>query len=664
VSYPPECGVPLVGQFSPDVTVAGSPCGRKRRSICTDTRDILARLLPCRPKLVDGAILAGNAECFVNYMPLPIEQYALIGDCQTAALVGIDGSIDWLCFPWFDSGACFAALLGNPKNGRWLLCPAEPTIKTGRQYRGDTLILETNYETADGAVTIVDCMPPRTGMPDLVRMVYGRHGSVRMKMELIMRFDFGAIVPWVQRTEHGISAVAGPDSLILDTPVPLRGENLTTVAEFTVAAGDEVPFALTWFASHESPHARCDVPKSIGFTETWWQDWSSKCEYDGPWRDAVMRSLITLKALTFAPSGGIVAAPTTSLPEKLGGSRNWDYRYCWDRDATFTLYSLLNNGYQEAATAFRDWLLRAVAGSPAELQIMYSIFGGRRLTELELDWLDGYEGSKPVRIGNAAWKQLQLDVYGEVIDMLHLCRRKGLPESEPVWRFEKALLRFLEDAWRRPDEGIWEVRGPRRHFTHSKMMAWVAFDRAVKAVENWGYKGPVKRWRQIRSEIHEEVCRSGFNESLGAFVQSYGTDLLDASLLMMPLVGFLPPEDPRVQGTLKAIERRLMVDGFVRRYEKPEQLAGAPPHEATFLACSFWFVDNLVQQGRRDEAATMFERLLSIRNDVGLLSEEYDPGTSRQLGNFPQAFSHVGLVNSAHNLTAGEKPAEHRSQGK
>jgi GH15 family glucan-1,4-alpha-glucosidase len=593
-------------------------------------------------------------------MSSPIEHYALIGDCQTAALVGLDGSIDWLCFPWFESAACFAALLGNSSNGRWLLQPADFSGHAKRRYRGDTLILETDYETADGAVTVVDSMPPRSGRPDLVRMVIGRRGNVRMKMELIIRFDYGAVVPWVRHTEHGIRAVAGPDTLLLDTPVPTRGEDLTTVAEFSVAAGQQIPFVLTWFASHESPPPRCNPQKAIDYTQSWWNEWSSHCDYDGPWREAVVRSLITLKALTFAPTGGIVAAPTTSLPEKLGGTRNWDYRFCWDRDATFTLYSLLNSGYQKEAQEFRDWLLRAVAGSPDQLQIMYSIFGSRRLTELELDWLAGYENSRPVRIGNAAWRQLQLDVYGEVIDMLHVCRRKGLPQSAHVWRFEKALLRFLEHAWRRPDEGIWEVRGPRRHFTHSKIMAWVAFDRAIKAVDCRDYEGPVDRWRHVRSQIHAEVCEKGFNRRLNSFVQSYDTDLLDASLLMIPLVGFLPPDDPRVIGTLDAIQRHLIRDGFVYRYQTREYVDGLPPHEATFLPCSFWFVDNLVLQGRRDDAIQMFERLLSIRNDVGLLSEEYDPEANRLLGNFPQAFSHVGLVNSARNLAAREGPAEHR----
>jgi GH15 family glucan-1,4-alpha-glucosidase len=595
-------------------------------------------------------------------MALPIEQYAMIGDCQTAALVGLDGSIDWLCFPWFDSAACFAAILGTPDNGRWLLCPAKKQTKVERRYRGDTLILETDYETEDGAVTVIDCMPPRDNRADVVRVVVGKRGSVRMRMELVIRFDYGSIVPWVQRTETGISAVAGPDSLFLDTPVELRGEAFTTVADFTVSAGQSIPFALTWYPSHETPPDRCEPDKLIEQTESWWQDWSSHCSYEGPWRDAVMRSLITLKALTFAPTGGIVAAATTSLPEKIGADRNWDYRYCWDRDATFTLYSLLNNGYVEEATAFRDWLLRAVAGHPAELQIMYSIFGARRLTELELDWLPGYENSKPVRIGNAAWKQLQLDVYGEVIDMLHVCRRKGLPGSDPAWRLEVAILEFLEHAWQKPDEGIWEMRGPRRHFTHSKVMAWVAFDRGIRAVEDFDMDGPVDRWREIRKQIHEEVCQRGFNAKLNSFVQSYETEFLDASLLMIPLVGFLPAKDERVIGTVAAIERHMLWKGFVRRYTTRD-VEGQPFHEASFLACSFWYVDNLVLQGRHDEAAEIFERLLAIRNDLGLLAEEYDPVAKRQIGNFPQAFSHVGLVNSAQNLASAEGPAKHRRKG-
>jgi GH15 family glucan-1,4-alpha-glucosidase len=594
-------------------------------------------------------------------MPLRIEDYALIGDCQTAALVGKDGSIDWLCLPYFDSEACFAALLGDPKNGRWLLAPAEPAIAVRRQYQDDTLILQTEFETESGVVTILDFMPPRSERPDLVRLVRGTRGTVRMRTELVIRFDYGSIVPWVTAVPGGIHAIAGPDALVLETPVKLHGENFTTIADFTVSAGEEVPFVLSWYPSHEPAPPRTNPAQAFQQTVDWWHDWSSRCTYDGPWREAVMRSLITLKALTFSPSGGIVAAPTTSLPEKLGGIRNWDYRFCWVRDATFTLYSLLNNGYAKEAEEFRDWLLRAVAGNPAELQIMYSILGRRRLIELELSWLPGYENSRPVRTGNAAWNQLQLDVYGELIDTLYLSRRKGLSDNDAVWKFEKAILKFLEEAWRKPDEGIWEIRGPRQHFTHSKVMAWVAFDRAIKSVEAWGYDGPVDRWRECRAEIHAEVCAQGFNPKIGSFVQAYGSDFLDASLLMIPLVGFLPPDDPRVAGTAEAIGQNLMKNGFVQRRTIREHVEGVPMDEATFLPCSFWYVDNLALLGRHKEATEMFERLLAIRNDVGLLAEEFDVKHNRQLGNFPQAFSHVGLVNSANNLApARESPAEHR----
>ncbi|HEX6963653.1 MAG TPA: glycoside hydrolase family 15 protein, partial [Lacipirellula sp.] len=508
-------------------------------------------------------------------MPLLIEDYALIGDCQTAALVGRDGSIDWLCFPYFDSPACFAALLGGPENGRWQLAPAEPPKQVERRYRGDTLILETDYETAEGAVTVVDCMPPRGAEPDLVRLVIGRRGNVRMRMELRIRFDYGSLVPWVRRLDGGrLYAVAGRDTLTLDTPAHIHGEDLTTVAEFTVAAGEEIPMVLMWQASHLPPPERIDPREAIRFTDQWWRDWSSRCTYEGPWRDAVMRSLITLKALTFAPTGGIVAAPTTSLPEHIGGVRNWDYRFCWLRDATFTLYSLLNTGYDGEALAFRDWLLRVAAGDPAKIHIMYSIFGERRLTEVELPWLAGYENSQPVRTGNAASEQFQLDVYGEVLDMLNVCRREGLPADENVWRMEVSLLKFLETAWQTPDEGIWEVRGPRRHFTHSKMMAWVAFDRAIKTVECGHREGPLDKWRPIRDRIHREVCDQGFNRQLNSFTQYYGGDLLDASLLMAPLVGFLPPEDPRIVGTVEAIGKTLARDGFVDRYETRAHVDG------------------------------------------------------------------------------------------
>ena len=593
-------------------------------------------------------------------MPLPIEQYAMIGDCQTAALVGSDGSIDWLCFPWFDSGACFAALLGSAENGRWLLSPVETPQRVTRRYRDDTLILETDYETSTGAVTVIDCMPPRSAEPDLVRLVVGRRGTVRMQTELIIRFDYGSIVPWVRRVDHSVLAVAGPDCVVLQSPVPLHGKDFTTVGEFMVGAGQEVPLVLMWYPSHEKAPGPVNSREAIEFTESWWRSWSKKCAYQGRWCDAVRRSLITLKALTFAPTGGIVAAPTTSLPEQPGGQRNWDYRYCWLRDATFTLYCLLTAGYTDEAVAWRDWLLRAVAGDPNRLQIMYGITGQRRLTEFEVPWLNGYERSQPVRVGNAAALQLQLDVYGEVLDMLHVCRREGLSESETAWRFQRALLHSLESLWQQPDEGIWEVRGPPRHFTHSKVMAWVAFDRGIKAVEKMGSEGPLGRWREIRAQLHQEVCTQGFNQQLGAFVQSYGSDLLDASLLMIPLVGFLPPDDPRVRGTLAAIEKHLMRDGLVDRYATRQTVDGLPPGEGSFLPCSFWYVDNLVLAGRHDEAVEMFERLIALRTDLGLLAEEYCPRTKRLLGNFPQAFSHVGLVNTARNLTTATGPAKER----
>jgi GH15 family glucan-1,4-alpha-glucosidase len=597
------------------------------------------------------------------FMAMRIEDYALIGDCQTAALVARDGSIDWLCFPWFDSGACFAALLGSPKNGRWLIAPVGGEHAAKRRYREGTLILETDFETPDGAVTLIDCMPPRGEEPDVIRMVVGRRGRVRMRMELIIRFDYGSIVPWVQRTEGGIQAVAGPATLLLHTPVQMHGENLTTVAEFDVAAGEEIPFVLTWFPSYRPAPELVQAKEAIEHTEAWWKEWSSQCSYDGPWSEAVLRSLITLKALTFAPTGGIVAAPTTSLPEWMGSVRNWDYRYCWLRDATFTLYSLLVAGYTAEAKAWHDWLLRAVAGDPAGLQIMYSISGERRLPELELDWLEGYAGSRPVRVGNAASRQFQLDVYGELFDVLYLCRRQGLHGSDGDWRFERAVIKFLLSAWREPDEGIWEVRGPRRHFTHSKVMAWVAFDRAVKEVERFGLDAPLDTLKATRDEIHREVCEKGFDTQRGTFVQYYGGKPLDASLLMIPLVGFLPASDPRVQGTVAAIERELMKDGYVERYTNRADVDGLPPGEGSFLPCSFWFVDNLALQGRHAEAVAMYERLLAVRNDVGLLSEEYDPHAKQMLGNFPQAFSHVGLVNTARNLAAHQGPAEHRQNG-
>jgi GH15 family glucan-1,4-alpha-glucosidase len=591
-----------------------------------------------------------------------IEDYALIGDCHTAALVGRDGSIDWLCLPRFDAGACFAALLGTPEHGRWLLAPAGDVRSTRRRYRGDTLILETEFQTADGSVAVIDFMSPRTEAPVLVRIIEGRQGQVPMRCHLTIRFDYGSIVPWVRRVGEAIHAVAGPNALRLRTDVKLRGENLTTVAEFPIAAGQRVPFVLTWFPSHQPPPPDVDPEQALRDTDNWWRAWSQRCTNDGEWREAVLRSLITLKAITYAPTGGILAAATTSLPEQLGGVRNWDYRYCWLRDATFTLYSLTSAGYHDEAAAWREWLLRAVAGKPSELQILYGLAGERRLTEMELNWLPGYEGSRPVRIGNAAADQFQLDVYGEVIDAIYQCRRCGLAPEEPAWRLEQALVGFVESAWQKPDEGIWEVRGPRRHFTHSKVMAWVALDRAVKAIECFHLDGPLERWRGLRDTVHDEVCRKGFNADLGAFVQFYGSDRLDASLLMIPLVGFLPPSDPRARSTVEAIQCHLMTDGFVSRYETIAAVDGLPPGEGAFLACTFWLADNLVLLGRQAEARRVFERLLGLRNDVGLLSEEYDGAARRLVGNFPQAFAHVGLVNTAHNLSQAEGPAHHRLQ--
>ena len=590
-----------------------------------------------------------------------IEDYALIGDCQTAALVGRDGSIDWLCVPRFDSPACFAALLGTPDHGRWLLAPAPDLRRRGRRrYRPDTLVLETEFETEAGVVAIVDCMPPRSRVPDLIRVVEGRRGRVPMRMDLVLRPAYGARVPWVRRADDGLLAAAGPDAWRLRAPVDVRGENLRTVSDFTVAEGQTLAFELTWHPSHEPAPSAGDPLEAVRATEAWWREWTARCAYRGEWRDAVVRSLITLKALTYAPTGGLVAAATTSLPEQLGGVRNWDYRYCWLRDATFTLYALVVAGYLDEACAWREWLLRAVAGSPDQAHIMYGVAGEQWLPELEISWLPGYEGARPVRVGNAASTQFQLDVYGEVVDALHLARRANVPPSEPAWRLERALVQFVESAWERPDEGIWEVRGPRRHFTHSKVMAWVAVDRAVKGVERFGLEGPVDRWRELRARIHADVCQYGFDPALGAFVQYYGSQDLDASLLMIPLVGFLKAKDPRMLGTVAAIQQKLMVDGFVLRYPTAPHVDGLPPGEGAFLACTFWLADNLALQGRRDEAREIFERLLALRNDVGLLSEQYDPTAGRLVGNFPQAFSHVGLINTARNLSRRGGPAEHR----
>jgi GH15 family glucan-1,4-alpha-glucosidase len=590
-----------------------------------------------------------------------IADYAMIGDCQSAALVSRDGSIDWLCWPRFDSDACFASILGTPENGRWRIAPRD-AFRVSRSYRGNTLILETRFETETGAVTVVDFMPPRTGLPDMVRLVVGDRGRVTLCMELVLRFGYGAVVPWVTCLPDGtLRAVAGPDMVLLRTPVETHGENFKTVAEFTVAAGETVPFELTYCASHLNPSKPIDPHHALQTTEEFWLGWSAKAQASGPFEDAVIRSLITLKALTYAPTGGIVAAPTTSLPESIGGVRNWDYRFCWLRDATLTLLALMDAGYFEEAEAWREWLLRAVAGRPEQTQIMYGIGGERRLPEWEVKWLPGFRGSAPVRVGNAASSQLQLDVYGEVMDALHQARRGALTPTATGWALQSGFLKHLERVWTEPDESIWEVRSGRRHFTYSKVMAWVAFDRSIKSAEEFGLDGPVAHWRRVRAEIHDEVCRLGFDPEIGSFVQSYGSKQLDASLLLLPVLGFLPPEDPRVIGTVEAIEERLTVDGFVQRYDTAQSDDGLPPGEGAFLACSFWLVDAYVMLGRLDDARALFDRLIALRNDVGLLSEEYDPGLGELLGNFPQAFSHVALVNSAFNLTRAEKPAEQRA---
>ena len=595
-------------------------------------------------------------------MPLPIEDYALIGDCHTAALVGRDGSIDWLCLPRFDSGACFAALLGEPEHGRWLIAPAAQVHGVRRKYRDGTLILETEFETDEGAVRIVDCMPLSNERWDVLRIVEGLSGRVAMRMELIVRFDYGSIVPWVQRSGDTLLATAGPDTLELHTDVAVHGENRKTVAEFHLSKGERRHFSLNYRPSHEATQQAIDPERTLRATENHWRAWSERCTYQGRWRDAVVRSLITLKALTYAPTGGIVAAPTTSLPEQPGGVRNWDYRYCWLRDATFTLNALLLAGYHEEAVAWRKWLLRAVAGSPEDLQILYSVTGERRLDEYEIGWLPGYGGAVPVRVGNAAAQQFQLDVYGEVMDTLHLARAAGLEPEPAAWRIQVVLLKFLESNWQQPDEGIWEIRGPRRHFTHSKVMAWVAFDRAVKDAQCYGLDGPVEHWRQVRDAIHAQICELGFDEQRNAFVQSYGSPHLDASLLLIPQVGFLPPDDPRVRGTVDAIERDLVVDGLVLRYSTATDVDALPPGEGAFLPCSFWLADSLVLTGRREEGEALFERLLALSNDLGLLSEEYDTRERCMLGNFPQALTHMALINTARLLSIPAHQVKHASE--
>lgn len=592
-----------------------------------------------------------------------IEDYALIGDCETAALVSREGSIDWLCWPRFDSDACFAALLGTPENGGWSLRPVEAIQSIKRRYRGETLILETTFDTASGRVRLVDFMPPRGSASDVVRMVIGETGTVRMRTELTIRFDYGATVPWVTSATDGtLSAIAGPHRVVLHTPVATHGANMHTVAEFDLHAGESTWFTLTYSASHLPTPSAIEVGESLQHTESFWSEWANRCQYDGPYRDAVIRSLLILRSLIYAPTGGIVAAPTTSLPECVGGSRNWDYRFCWLRDATLTLLSLMNAGYSAEAAAWRDWLVRAVAGTPSQMQIMYGVAGERRLTEWEVPWLSGYENSKPVRIGNAAHAQLQLDVYGEVMDALHQARKGGLQQNEAAWALQLELLKHLENVWQQPDYGIWEIRGQPRHFVYSKVMAWVAFDRAIKTVEHYTLSGPIERWRALRERIHREVCERGFDAQRNTFVQSYDSASLDASLLLLASVGFLPAWDPRITGTINAIEQELMRDGFVLRYDTETAADGLPPGEGCFLPCSFWLADAYAMTGRIQDAQQLFSRLVALSSDTGLLAEEYDAPLRRQVGNFPQAFTHVALINTAYNLMRREKPAEQRSE--
>jgi GH15 family glucan-1,4-alpha-glucosidase len=595
-----------------------------------------------------------------------IEDYGLIGDCETAALVGRDGSIDWLCWPAFDSDACFAALLGTPKHGRWLIAPADEITNSSRRYWGDTLILETRLETAGGTVALIDFMPPRGNASDVVRLVRGVTGTVKLRMELVIRFGFGADIPWVRSIDGALLAIAGQDMTVLRTPVETRGEDLTTVADFDVSEGQTIPFVLTYGPSHLPLPDPIDPAQALQDTEEFWTEWCSHCTYEGDNRDLVMRSLITLKALTYGPTGGIVAAPTTSLPEKLGGARNWDYRFCWLRDATFTLLALMNSGYTEEASAWHNWLLRAAAGAPANMQIMYGIMGQRRLLEWEADWLPGYEGAQPVRIGNAAHAQLQLDVYGELIDAFHQSRMAELELDEGSWALERAVIEHLAEVWDQPDHGIWERRGEGRHYVSSKVMSWVAFDRGIKSAERFGFEAPLDRWRGLRDAICREVCENGFDATQNAFVESYGSQWLDASILLLPAVGFLPASDPRVRGTIEAIEKHMMRDGFVLRHDPREVSEERQPIEGAFLACSLWLADAYVLSGEVAKAQALFDRVIGIANDLGLLAEEFDSGAGRQTGNFPQALTHIALINTAHNLSDAkklvEKPVMQRSK--
>lgn len=597
-----------------------------------------------------------------------IEDYAVIGDLKTAAMIGRDGSIDWLCLPRFDAAACLAGLLGDVSNGRWGLEPEGTVNAVRRRYRDDTLILETEFETDEGTVALIEFMPcsddgagERT---DVVRLVQGRKGQVAMRTEIVIRFDYGKTVPWARHTEQGFSAIAGADALVIRTPVRLHGKDFRTTGRFTVRAGETVPFVLTYFRSHLKEPPPIDPARALADTERWWHEWAAQCTYGGPWRDAVLRSLITLKALSHRPTGGIIAAPTTSLPELLGGTRNWDYRYCWIRDATFTLYALLTSGFHDEARAWREWLLRAVAGMPSQLQPLYGVAGERSLMEYEVPWLPGYEASRPVRVGNGAASQFQLDIYGEVLDAFHVANRHAVEPKDDSWRLQQVLIEFLESNWAKPDNGLWEVRGSRRHFTHSKIMAWVGMDRAVKAITRFHLEGPLARWRALRDEIHADICRRGFDVQRNAFVQYYGGTALDSALLMMPLVGFLPADDPRVVGTVEAIRKELAVNDYlVRRCHADADTDGPDSREGAFLVCSFWLADNLAMMRRTAEARRIFEHLLALRNDVGLLAEEYDPQTKRLLGNFPQALSHIALVNTAYNLSARGGPSRHRSSG-
>ena len=597
-------------------------------------------------------------------MACKIEDYGLIGDCETAALVGRDGSIDWLCWPAFDSDACFAALLGTSKEGRWLIAPTEKIAKTTRRYWGDTLILETRFETETGTVVVIDFMPPRGKASDIVRLVRGVRGRTKLRMELVIRFGFGTDIPWVKQSEDGsgILAICGPDMAVLRTPIKTRGEDMTTVAEFEVGEGETVPFVLTYGPSHLDVPEAIDPEQALQDTRDFWTEWSGRCTYQGESRDLVMRSLITLKALTYKPTGGIIAAPTTSLPEILGGAKNWDYRFCWLRDATFTLLALMNSGYTEEASCWHAWLLRAVAGAPAHMQIMYGIKGQRRLLEWEADWLPGYEGAQPVRVGNAAHAQLQLDVYGELMDAFHQARVAKLELDETTWDLECKVLEHLAEIWNRPDSGIWERRGDGKHYVSSKVMTWVAFDRAVKSAEKFGFEAPLEHWRSLRDTIHRDVCEKGFDRKLNSFVESYGSQLLDASILLLPAVGFLPGDDPRVLGTLAAIEKHMIRDGFVLRHDRREPADQNQPIEGAFLACTLWLADAYVLAGETDRAQALFDRVVAIANDLGLLAEEFDTAAGRQTGNFPQALTHIALINTAHNLSDAKKPAMQRSE--